>query len=118
MKNDKVIGFHNWLYFLLEEQKGNLNYYGFSKHFDFGQDGRYRGGILKSTFNWNGYEKQVSTMFVGFSPELQLAIYTLAALVKPDEALTISLGGKMFEIQTHLKIKEDLKYLAAAYVDF
>ena len=60
VKNGKVIGFHNWLYFLLEEQKGNLNYYGFSKHFDFGQDGRYRGGILKSTFKWHGHKKPVS----------------------------------------------------------
>ena len=41
-------------------------------------------------------------MFVGFSPELELAIYTLAVLVKPDEALDINLGGKILQIKTHI----------------
>ena len=57
-------------------------------------------------------------MFVGFSPELELAIYTLAVLVKPDEALDINLGGKIFQIKTHMLQNDSKKYLAGAYVDF
>ena len=61
---------------------------------------------------------QISTMFVGFSPELELAIYTLAVLVKPDEALDINLGGKIFQIKTYMLQNDSKKYLAGAYVDF
>ena len=57
-------------------------------------------------------------MFVGFSPELELAIYTLAVLVKPDEALDINLGGKIFQIKTYMLQNDSKKYLAGAYVDF
>ena len=55
MKKGKVSGFHNWLFFLLEEQKGDVNYYGFSKGFGFG---RGRGGILKTIFEWEGALKK------------------------------------------------------------
>ena len=82
-------GFHNWLFFLLEEQKGDVNYYGFSKGFGFGHG---RGGIIKTIFEWEGSLKPVSSIFIGLSPELELALYTLAVLLKPDEACTISLG--------------------------
>ena len=51
VKNGKVNGFHNWLFFLIEEMKGDVNYYGFSKGFGFGHG---RGGVLKTIFEWEG----------------------------------------------------------------
>ena len=94
VKKGKVNGFHNWLFFLLEEQKGDVNYYGFSKGFGFGPG---KGAILKTIFEWEGAIKPVSSIFIGLSPELELALYTLAVLLKPDDACTVSLGGKSSE---------------------
>ena len=75
--------------------------------------------LILFKFNFFSLVKlQISTMFVGFSPELELAIYTLAVLVKPDEALDINLGGKIFQIKTHMLQNDSKKYLAGAYVDF
>ena len=75
--------------------------------------------LILFKFNFFSLVKlQISTMFVGFSPELELAIYTLAVLVKPDGALDINLGGKIFQIKTHMLQNDSKKYLAGAYVDF
>ena len=75
-----MLGFHNWLFFMLEERKGNVDYHGFSKKLGFGQG---KGGIMKSVFEWEGYIKPASSIFMGLSPELELAIYTLCVLLKP-----------------------------------
>ena len=115
VKRGKCSGFHNWLFFLLEERKGNLDYHGFAKGLSFGHD---RGGIIKSVFEWDGYIKPSSSIFMGLSPELELALYTLCVLLKPDENCTVSLGGKTIDIQTHIFKSRGKKYLAAAFPDF
>ena len=65
---------------MLEERKGNVDYHGFSKKLGFGHG---KGGIMKSVFEWEGYIKPASSIFMGLSPELELAIYTLCVLLKP-----------------------------------
>ena len=57
---------------------GDVNYYGFSKGFGFGHG---RGGILKTIFEWEGSVKPVSSIFMGLSPELEFALYTLGVLL-------------------------------------
>ena len=42
---------------------------------------------------------QVSSVFIGLSPELELALYTICVLLKPDDACTVSLGGKKIDIR-------------------
>jgi hypothetical protein len=44
----------------------------------------------------------VSSVFIGLSPELELALYTLCVLLKPNDACTVSLGGKKVDIRTHI----------------
>ncbi len=60
---------------------------------------------------------QVSSIFLGLSPELELALYTLCALLKPDDSCTVSLGGKKVDIQTHVFKIRGKKYLGSAYPD-
>ena len=61
IKRGKVNGFHNWLFFLQEERKGQLDYYGFNKAFGFGKNssGVRLGGIIKSVFEWENSIKPV-----------------------------------------------------------
>ena len=58
-----------------------MNYFGFSKEVKFGKN---CGGILKTSLEWNDVTKKVSTFFMGLSPELEIALYTLAALLAPN----------------------------------
>ena len=55
MKRGKVNGFHNWLFFLMEEQKGDIDYYGFNYALSF----RSKGAVMKSVFEWEGVVKPV-----------------------------------------------------------
>jgi len=93
-----VVGFHNWIQFYLEEQKGNLDYRGFivrpesatrdgsgSEESNTASSSLDRNTqntrVLTLQFQWNGNQKPLSTMFVGTSPEFEMALYTMAFLV-------------------------------------
>lgn len=114
VKNGKVNGFHNWIFFLTEEMKGEVNYYGFNYILPF--RGR-KGAVIKTVFEWEGLLKPVSGIFLGLSPEMEMALYTLVTLLKPDEPCTVSLGGKTVDIMTHIYRYNGKKYLGTAFPD-
>lgn len=45
--------------------------------------------------------KPVNAMFVGTSPELEMALYTLCFSVRADKECNVSLNGHKFIIRTH-----------------
>uniref|UniRef100_A0A7S1XJG0 EndoU domain-containing protein n=1 Tax=Erythrolobus australicus TaxID=1077150 RepID=A0A7S1XJG0_9RHOD len=81
VRDGKVIGLHNWIQLLREERSGKLNYTGYilprrrSTELPEGDE-----HILGIQFEWNGAVKPMSSIFVGVSPEFELALYTLAFL--------------------------------------
>lgn len=80
-RNGQITGFHNWIRFFLEEQRGALDYRGYIKpknDYDACTDGNDQ--VLTLQFVWNGAEKLVGTSFIGVSPEFELALYTLCFL--------------------------------------
>lgn len=60
---------------------------------------------------------QCSSIFIGLSPELELILYTLCVLMKPNDTCTVSLAGKTVDIQTHVFTNRGKKYLGSAYPD-
>jgi len=81
VRDDKVIGLHNWIQILREERAGTLNYTGYilprrrSTELPEGDD-----HLLGIQFEWNGAVKPMSSIFVGVSPEFEVALYTLCFL--------------------------------------
>jgi len=87
----EVIGMHNWFQFYSEEQKGHINYLGYS------HKGPADGCMISVTFAWeDGHEavKPVSTFLVGTSIAFD---FSLACLVffggKDGDKPWISVGG-------------------------
>ncbi|XP_065186285.1 poly(U)-specific endoribonuclease-B-like [Sycon ciliatum] len=80
-RDDAVKGFHNWIQFFLEERKGNVDYRGFVLPRRRGRgsadppDGDDQ--LISIQFAWEGELKPVTSMFVGVSPEFEIALYTL-----------------------------------------
>lgn len=88
-RDGKISGFHNWLQFFLEEKAGKVNYKGYfiprkrGRQPDDDLDGDEH--LLSVQFDWEGEGKSVSTMFVGTSPEYELALYTICFLEGREE---------------------------------
>lgn len=103
IKNGSVSGFHNWIMFYLEEQRGNVDYRGYIKpkgrscHDMTNNDDH----VLTLQFHWKGREKFVGTSFVGVSPEFELAIYTAAFFVGEGEenVFMLDAGPDVFELK-------------------
>lgn len=111
VKNRKVSGFHNWLSFLKEEGEGDLDYKGYIKKLDLGN----KGAIIKMRFVWLGDNKPVGTVFVGTTPELEMALYTLCFLAKPNARCPVQLAGKRFQIQTWKQSYRGKTLVGSAY---
>ncbi|NXL76201.1 ENDUC protein, partial [Leptocoma aspasia] len=69
--------------------------------------------VLSLRFRWDGHSKARGSLLVGSSPELDLALFTLCFLARPDSQCHISLGGEAATIQTYTWDKQRL--VASAY---
>lgn len=60
-----------------------------------------KSNLVKVHYRWLNVIKPSGSMFVGTSPELELALYTICFLTYADDRCPLSLGGKTFGIQTY-----------------
>lgn len=74
-----------------------------------------QGEIIKMRFVWLGDNKPVGTVFIGTTPELEMALYTLCFLVKPDSRCPVQLAGKRFQIQTWTQSYQGKTLVGSAY---
>lgn len=56
---------------------------------------------MKVRFTHNGHNKPVNTLFIGTSPELELALYTVCFQLRPDRTCSVSLRNNRFGIVTY-----------------
>ncbi|XP_021945616.1 poly(U)-specific endoribonuclease homolog isoform X2 [Folsomia candida] len=114
VKNGQVSGFHNWVFFSKEEVNSKLNYRGrIGTVVNLGAKGK----ILKHKFDWNNREKPISSMFVGTSPEFEIALYTVCFYARPGARCPVKLNGKNVNIQTHYMNRLGNRYVASAFPD-
>jgi len=90
VRDGKVIGFHNWIQFFLEERKGLLDYQGYIAHKKSALVPPENEQLITIQFVWNAIntgelKKDVSSTFVGSSPEFEVALYTLCFLTDNEE---------------------------------
>ncbi|XP_078594982.1 uridylate-specific endoribonuclease B-like [Branchiostoma floridae x Branchiostoma japonicum] len=97
----QIIGFHNWVQLYEEERLGNVVYKGCTP--------RACGDhVIAINFKWNGmklnnkYNKNGKTLFVGTSPEFELALYTVCFLAGREET-TVTLGNDIVTIVIHIE---------------
>lgn len=107
----EVSGLHNWIYFNAEELKKRADYLGYLKKLDLGD----KAAILKVHSKFNNIDKPVTTMFIGTSPELEMSLYTVCFLVRPDASCPVSLGGTKFNIITHKFRYRGKDHVGSAY---
>jgi len=95
--DDEVSGFHNWIQFYLEEKKGTIDYRGYIKPRNQSDITNDNDHVLTLQFTWNEMEKFVGTLFIGVSPEFEIALYTLCFLLGDTEnELRLDTGYDIF----------------------
>jgi len=92
-KTDEVIGFHNWIQFYLQEKAGKVDYKGF-----MASDRNPH--LMAIQFSWKGEVKPKGSMFIGTSPEFEMALYTTLFMMG-HPAYKINLGGEDVIIKCH-----------------
>lgn len=115
VKNGDVSGFHNWFRWYTEEKAGNMNYLGYWKSADIGQN---QGSGIEYTYKWDGVLKPYGSMFIGTSPELEMSLYTACLLAFPNEYCHVTLGGTDVWIQTWEEIVNGVLMVGSSYPDF
>ncbi|XP_067012848.2 endoribonuclease CG2145 isoform X2 [Anabrus simplex] len=113
LKRGEISGMHNWIYFSNEEAKKTADYLGYMRKLELGG----KGAILKLHYKWSNVMKPVGTMFVGTSPELEMALYTVCFMTRPDEKCSLKLGGKVVGIKTHTFRYKGYNYIGSAFPD-
>ncbi|XP_063591427.1 endoribonuclease CG2145-like [Penaeus indicus] len=111
MRGQKVLGLHNWVYFLHKEREGDINYMRWLNFIDLGD----KGEIVKVAYKWMGKMKKAGSMFVGTSPELDLAVYTLCILTRPNRGCPVQMNGHKFNIQTWIQKSDGKELVGAAF---
>lgn len=76
-----------------------------------------KGKIIKHKFDWESKEKPISSMFVGTSPEFEMALYTVCYYARPGAKCPVKLNGRTVNIQTHYINKQGKRYIGSAYPD-
>ncbi|SPP84280.1 poly(U)-specific endoribonuclease homolog [Drosophila guanche] len=115
IRDQKVLGLHNWLYFADQEQRGNIDYKGWLSHLEMGKPNQISLS-LRNTFH--GIRKPVTGFFVGTSPELEMSLYTACFLATPEEEpCHIQLGHARVSIVSHSWSWKGKRLIATAYPD-
>lgn len=124
LKKNEVSGLHNWVYFDHAEMSKLVDYLGYMKKIDLGEvtfinklidryafrhsDMTYvsfcvlqKGSILKFHFKLSGVDKPVDSMFIGTSPELEMALYTTCYMFRANRICPLRLNGNNFIVRTY-----------------
>ena len=91
----KVSGFHNWIQLYQLERKNELDYRGFFRYYNV------EPSRMKLQIFWGRYKKLVTSLFLGTSPEFDMALYTLCFLVNPGKSCSCRINGEDIPVTTH-----------------
>ena len=119
VKKNAVSGFHNWVSFYQKEKlssgrNSGINYLGYIKKVNFGNFG----SGISNVFTWNGVIKKHGSMFVGTSPELEMALYTICFLTRKGQNCNIKLNNVPVQIKTSEVTQGSHDYIGTAYPSF
>ncbi|XP_004518357.1 poly(U)-specific endoribonuclease homolog [Ceratitis capitata] len=111
LREESILGLHNWIYFHEQEMQGNLDYKGFIEKIELDKN-KY---VLATRFSFHNHVKPYNTLFIGTSPEFELSVYTVCFLLHVEEPCPVQMGKTKFNINTNAWDWHGRKTLAAAY---
>ncbi|KAM9792034.1 poly(U)-specific endoribonuclease-A-like isoform 1-T1 [Syngnathus typhle] len=97
-----ITGLHNWVQFYLQEKHGHIDYKGYKAR-DNKNTPDEDDHVLNLQFSWKGLVKPVGGSFVGVSPELEVAFFTIVFLASRDKStvLEVKVDEYVLELVVH-----------------
>ncbi|GAB1600207.1 poly(U)-specific endoribonuclease-B-like [Argonauta hians] len=96
-KQEGMIGLHNWMQYYLQEKAGNIDYQGYRRQSTVLDDEVDR--LLCTKFLWRGRQgKAYCSMFLGPSPEFEIAVYTTCYLLGKKGHCDLQIGEYEVEV--------------------
>jgi poly(U)-specific endoribonuclease len=116
-RDGSIMGAHQWIWFDDQNRRGILNYRG---HRSFvgtigGVGTANRASGIASIFNWRGFCKPISSLFIGTSPEFELAIFNVCYHARRNGLCPVTLGGTNLNIQTFDITRSGRTFVSTAY---
>lgn len=74
-----------------------------------------KGAVMKIHFNQQGVDKPVNSLFVGTSPELEMALYTVCFVTRVDNDCKLKLANKDVNIITYNYRYRSKNLIGSAY---
>mmetsp|Transcript_7981 Transcript_7981/g.8747 ORF Transcript_7981/g.8747 Transcript_7981/m.8747 type:complete len:407 (-) Transcript_7981:154-1374(-) len=102
---NEVTGFHNWIQLYLEEKKhgSSFDYLGYIRPKRRGHGTHIPHAheqFISIQFKWKGFVKNVSSSFIGTSPEFEVALYTLCFFMGETDNI-VRLGPYHVNVTCH-----------------
>ncbi|KAM6948218.1 uridylate-specific endoribonuclease C-like [Aplochiton taeniatus] len=87
-KYDKeIMGLHNWIQLYLQEKEKHLDYKGYKANDkDIPNEDDH---LLSLQFSWKGLVKPMGSSFIGVSPELEVALFTIVFLMSTEKMTSV-----------------------------
>jgi len=111
-RDNTLMGGHGWIWLYEQELTGQLDYRG---HRAFIPNLGGKGEAVATIFTWRNLCKSISSMFIGTSPELELALFTVCFHARRNALCPISLGGNQLRIQTFDITRSGRTFVGTAY---
>ncbi|RUS69749.1 hypothetical protein EGW08_022488 [Elysia chlorotica] len=114
-RGEDMIGLHNWIQFYLQEKAGNIDYHGYFRRETIRDDDIIR--LLAVQFSWKGVRgKPLCSVFIGSSPEFEIAAYTVTLLLDRNGKLEVNMGEYEVELTVHSFGSSHHRKLGTAYM--
>ena len=107
-----VLGLHNWIYMYEAEKRGDFDYHGYMKIMNLSD----KGVVLSMRSKVKGSMKPINSVFIGTTPELELALYTICFELRANKSCKMSYSGKTFNIRSIPLYYKGKKFIGTAYV--
>lgn len=72
---------------------------------------------MRFHFTYRGIDKPVGSMFIGTSPELEMALYTTCFLLRADRICPLTMNGNRFSIKTYTYKYRGKNMIGSAFPD-
>ena len=127
---DGISGLHSWLRYYLEEKSGSMNYLGYIRTRSIGRVKSatcncflkfdydifsLQNTLIEMPVSWRGEYKAFNSISVGASPELEMALYTICFLTRPNGSCPVEANGVRYRIQSFTSNYNGKRFIGTTY---